>query len=94
MSWQPPPTAEEVDGGSLLILVKYKNYFPVVNQKKDLCDIPDILSEPCPLQTGVHDATISQTFPGYAPSGSYVGKVVAKDSSGNELMCIELKFSV
>ena len=64
------PTAEEVDGGSLTITVKYKNYVPVMNQKKNLCDIPDILDEPCPLQQGVHDATISRTFPDYAPSVS------------------------
>ena len=110
------PTAEEVDGGSLTITVKYKNYFPLVNQKKNLCDIPDILDEPCPLQAGIHDATISHNFPNYAPSvsytrchifkvaeayispinsqGSYVGKVVAEDSSGNELLCIKLSFSV
>lgn len=85
---------EEVEGGSLNILVKYKNYFPVMNKKEDLCNIPNILSESCPLQAGTHDATFVQTFPSYAPYGTYVGKVVAKDKSGNELMCMKLNFSV
>ena len=64
-------TAEEVEGGSLNILVKYNNYIPVMNKKKNLCNIPDILSEPCPLQSGVHDATFAHKFPSYAPSVSH-----------------------
>ena len=58
--------AEEVEGGSLNILVKYK-YIPVMNKKKDLCNIPDILADSCPLQPGVHEATFIQKFPSHAP---------------------------
>ena len=61
--------AEEVEGGSLNILVKYK-YIPVMNKKKDLCNIPDILADSCPLQPGVHEATFVHKFPSYAPSVS------------------------
>ena len=71
----PVSTAEEVEGGSLSFKVKYNSYFPVVNKKKDLCNIPKILNEPCPIQPGVYDATLYQTFPSYAlsvrPSYSY-----------------------
>ncbi|CAI8016230.1 Putative phosphatidylglycerol/phosphatidylinositol transfer protein DDB_G0282107, partial [Geodia barretti] len=84
---------EEVEGGSLNILVKYK-YIPVMNKKKDLCNIPDILADSCPLQPGVHEATFIQKFPSHAPYGTYVGKVVAKDKSGNELVCIKLNFTI
>ena len=63
-------TVEEVEGGYLTILVKYKNYIPVMNKKKDLCNIPDILQEACPLQAGIHEATLTQKFPSYAPSVS------------------------
>ena len=57
------PAAEEVEGGSLTIRIKYKNYIPVMNKKEDLCNIPDILAESCPLQPGVHEATFIQSFP-------------------------------
>lgn len=63
-------SAEEVDGGYLTILVKYKNYIPVMNKKRNLCNIPDILEDSCPLQPGIHDATLIQKFPSYAPSVS------------------------
>ena len=64
------PAAEEVEGGSLTIRIKYKNYIPAMNKKKDLCNIPDILAESCPLQPGVHEATFIQSFPSYSPSVS------------------------
>lgn len=41
-----------------------------MNKKKDICNIPDILEESCPIQPGIHDATFIQTFPSYSPSVS------------------------
>ena len=50
------------------ILVKYRNYFPVMNKKKNLCNIPSILEDPCPLSAGVHEATLVYKLRSYAPS--------------------------
>ena len=74
-----------MEGGSLNILVKYQNYFPVMNKKKDLCNIPNILSDPCPLEAGVHEATFIQKFPSYALSVSHC--------HDNVRQCIVLLFS-
>ena len=84
------PPAEEVDGGSLNVLVKYNNYFPVMNKKRNLCNIPDILDDPCPLTAGIHEATLVQKFPSYAPSVSDEGLSLCSHSSACSLHTMTL----
>jgi len=86
--------SQEVKGGTVQVYIKYRSFIPVVNKTYQLCDLARSVQDPCPLEAGAHEATITQSFPSYSPSGSYTGSIVAKDEGGNELACVKINMTI
>ena len=61
---------QKVSSGSVKILIKYKNLFPVVIKTMELCTMLSYVGESCPMAAGTHELSSSQSFPSYAPSVS------------------------
>lgn len=78
---------EEVTDGTVTTSITY-NFIPLAPTLTSLCT-----SVICPLLPGEHDGSTSEVFPS-GLSGSVTSKIVWKDTSGNELLCISSKLSV
>ena len=65
--------AEDINSGSVYVLIKYRNLIPIMNKSYDLCDdIVSYLGVSCPLEAGTHEYTITETIPSYAFSVSLI----------------------
>ena len=58
-------TGKEINGGEVTICIKYKDMIPVLNEKFNLCGV---VEGKCPLEAGVHDVSLKENVPSYAPS--------------------------
>lgn len=78
-----------VDGGNIFMLVKLAG-LPIYTQQDNLCS-----KTTCPLKQN-SDAKIiyEQDFPVYTPPGTYSVLLSSKSSSGTDLFCVEITFSV
>lgn len=81
------PTA--VTGGTATYSVTY-NFLPLTPTTDNLCTV---LPRGCPIQPGTLDTASSIPFDG-SLSGSLTFKIVWKDLSNAELMCVQIKTSV
>ena len=59
---------QEISRGTVNIYIKYKDMIPVLSKTYDLCGAAGVLNENCPLEAGVHEATLKENIPSYAPS--------------------------
>lgn len=59
---------EEIDSGSVKILVKYKNFVPVVSKTMGVCDLVSYLGISCPLEAGTQEFSATQSIPSYSPT--------------------------
>ena len=65
---------------------------PVINKNIDLCSASPKVT--CPIPAGQHSLEVSQLIPSSVPSGEYTGKVVATNQDGQQIACVNLKFSL
>jgi len=77
-----------VAGGGVDINVQYRK-IPVAQEHDDLCDRTS-----CPVTPGHLDIHATYPLPPITPPGPYTVRMVAKDDSGKELVCVEVDFDV
>ena len=61
---------QNVTGGIVKVSIKYMSIIPVVNKQFQLCNLAISVLKTCPLEAGVHEATLTESLPSYAPSVS------------------------
>ena len=61
---------ENVTGGIVKVSINYMNIIPVVDKQFQLCNLAISVLKTCPLEAGVHEATLTESLPSYAPSVS------------------------
>ena len=83
---------EEVTGGNIQLTLSINN-IPFVNLPLDLCDAAQQAGLSCPLSKGNHSVSISEDIPYLAPPGNYSGNAKATDQNGQELACVDAKFT-
>ena len=71
MYYYYPCTDEELSGGKISMVMKYRNSIPVLKKKYDICDLASDMEESCPLEAGVQEVSFILSIPNYAPSVSY-----------------------
>jgi len=81
-----------VTGGVIAINLKIDG-IQFYNENLDLCDAALQAGLNCPLSVGAHTLNINQEIPDEAPPGKYDGTVKATDQNGQELACVEGKFT-
>ena len=59
---------EEVDGGTVSVLVKYSDIITVIKKTFSICRLTAAVLKSCPIEEGNHKIVITETFPSYAPS--------------------------
>lgn len=64
------PAGQNVTGGTVGVSIKYMSIIPVVNKQFQLCNLATSVLKTCPLEAGVHEATLIESLPSYAPSVS------------------------
>ena len=64
-------TDEQLSGGTVAVLVKYKGIITVLNKVFKICDLAEAVQKTCPIEGGKHDISVTETFPSYAPSVSF-----------------------
>jgi hypothetical protein len=79
---------EQVTGGNVQVTAKY-GIIPILDKTYDLCALLPDIQQKCPVTPGTHNATVTETIPGAAPSGHYTGSAVATDQNGKQLACID-----
>lgn len=57
-------------GGTVKVSIKYMSIIPVVNKQFQLCNLAISVLKTCPLEAGIHEATLTDSLPSYAPSVS------------------------
>lgn len=86
---------EKVTNGTIQIKLQYYVLgipFTVIDQTIDLCGEETGLT--CPLNAGDQNVKFSNAVPSDAPGGKYTGNAVAKNSSGKQIICIDLDFNL
>ena len=63
-------TDEAIDGGTVSVLVKYRDIITVINKTFKICELTAAVQWSCPIEEGDHKIVITETFPSYAPSVS------------------------
>ena len=63
-------TDEELDGGIVSVLVKYRDIITVINKTLKICELTAAVQTSCPIEEGNHKIVVTETFPSYAPSVS------------------------
>ena len=61
---------EQLDSGTVAVLVKYKGIITVINKVFQICELAAAVQKTCPIDEGKHEIAITDTFPSYAPSVS------------------------
>jgi len=82
---------EIVTGGTAKISISYMG-FEVYSRQENNCDVLD-----CPIHSGPLNASFTvegSAIPSYAPAGQYTGRSVIQDQNGEELVCLDLSFSL
>ena len=62
---------EKLDGGTVSVLVKYRDIITVINKTFDICTLTTAVQKSCPIEEGEHKITVTETFPSYAPLVSH-----------------------
>ena len=65
-------TDEQVDGGTVSVLVKYRDIITVINKTFKICELTAAVQKSCPIEEGNHNIVVTEAFPSYAPSVSLV----------------------
>lgn len=78
----------DVSAGTLDITVMYSG-LPIYSETRDLCDMAS-----CPIKKGDLSIAYDQYLPPIVPPGPYVVTMKASDTSGKELLCLEIDFDV
>jgi len=84
-------TEKPVNGGQLSLSVSLMGV-PVFQTTMNNCDILK-----CPVAAGPISASLNlpaSTVPPFAPAGEYTARAQAKSSSGEEIFCVEMKFTL
>jgi len=68
--YQYVPAGQNVTGGTVRVSIKYMSIIPVVNKQFQLCNLAISVLKTCPLEAGVHEATLVESLPSYTPSVS------------------------
>ena len=63
-------TDEELDGGTVSVLVKYRDIITVINKTFTICELTAAVQKSCPIEEGSHNIVVMEMFPDYAPSVS------------------------
>ena len=63
-------TDEELDGGTVSVLVKYRDIITVINKTLKICELTAVVQKSCPIEEGNHKIVVTETFLSYAPSVS------------------------
>jgi len=80
---------EDVEGGNIVMLVRMAG-LPIYTQQDELCS-----KTTCPIKNGAEAKLVyEQDFPEFTPPASYSLTLSGKSSSGADLFCIEIAFSV
>ena len=69
-------TDEELDGGTVSVLVKYRDIITVINKTFRICELTAAVQKSCPIEEGNHKIVVTETFPGYAPSVSLLLAII------------------
>lgn len=85
---RPPPDTESYAGGSIQLDVKVQG-IPVWREVDDLCT-----RTACPVAAGDVLVFAHQELPPAVPLGSYSAHLVASDTHGREIMCVEVFFDI
>ena len=70
-------TDEAVDGGTVSVVVKYRDIITVINKTFKICELTAAVQWSCPIAEGDHKIVITETFPSYAPSVSLLYEEVS-----------------
>lgn len=83
--------SSEITSGNINAVIDVLG-IPVINKNIDLCSASPKVT--CPIPAGQHSLEVSQLIPSSVPSGEYTGKVVATNQDGQQIACVNLKFSL
>jgi hypothetical protein len=78
----------DVPAGQIAIDVSFAGT-PIYEEVDDLCS-----KTTCPIKTGPLDIKYIQDLPPIAPPGEYDVRVIARDTAGGELMCVDVHFEM
>ena len=59
---------EEIDGGTVSVLVKYSDIITVIKKTFSICRLTAAVLKSCPIEEGNHKIVVTETLPSYAPS--------------------------
>ena len=65
-------TDEQLDSGTVAVLIKYKGIITVINKVFQICELAAAVQKTCPIDEGKHEIAITDTLPSYAPAVSVV----------------------
>jgi hypothetical protein len=85
--------SETITSGYANYIVKLSG-FPVVNKKEDLCSDLKSGPTPCPLEKGHINSKISGVIPDNMPHGDYLTVIKWNTLDNNEILCLQLEFTV
>ena len=65
-------TDEQLNGGTVSVLVKYRGIITVLNKVFQICNLAKAVQMTCPIDKGNREISVSEVFPSYAPSVSII----------------------
>jgi len=84
---------ETINGGTVLITLSFDG-INLVNSTVDLCSILSGVNVKCPIPSGPNAFTIVQLLPSGIPTGDYTAIIQADDLNNQELLCIQINFTL